>query len=257
MVEKESNNTNALAFLSQEDNDNSLIDRSYSNDHNKLKSDKRSKSGSGIFSTGTLWISQDTLVHDDYLNILNNLRNPDGVVKNLYSTFIEKKQKQCIDCYNLGTLHQNQIYQAIELLDEGIEVENKNFFAYYNFGCILKDKSEVELAIDYFKKFIELNKGLFLNYLAYYYLGYLLQNQNLDSEALECFYHTIEINKDFSFAHYDIGYLLQKQNNYQEAKIYYKKAMELDRTIMKYKYAYDKILELDEIQGNIVLYVKT
>ena len=110
--------------------------------------------------------------------------------------------------------------EILEELHENIpnSEEIKNFLikTLFEYGFYLSDdfNSRYEESTNYFKRIIEIDPK---NYRAYYNLGISYSNINLPEEALKAYEAALEIKPDYEYCYFNIGLIYESKNNLKKA----------------------------------------
>ena len=93
---------------------------------------------------------------------------------------------------------------------------------YYNLGILVYEQGNIDEAIKYFWKAIEIKPDL---YLAYYNLGNSYREKNELNLSLDCYKKAINLRKDFDDAHYNLGVVFEKKRELTKAIECYENAI--------------------------------
>jgi tetratricopeptide (TPR) repeat protein len=149
------------------------------------------------------------------------------VLKSLAAT----DPKESLYPYWLGRLDydSHQYDDAIRDFKLAIELNPQMFRAYDNLGLCYYYENQNDLAIENYKKAIQLDRGSahpspwpFLN------LGIILQFLNRFSEAEENFRQAIRLNPKFTQAHFQLGLVLEQMQRFDSSIEELRKASSLD-----------------------------
>ena len=110
---------------------------------------------------------------------------------------------------------------------QSIEVKESLLETLLNYGGYLNDDFTLgyEKAKDMFKRMIEIDPK---NYRAFYNLGIAYFNLSKIEEAKECYEEAIKLKPDYKHCLYNIGLICEKEGDFHEALKYYEKALEID-----------------------------
>ena len=143
-----------------------------------------------------------------------------------------------------------QINKAIAYYQKAIELNPNCHIYYHKLGNIFQQQGQVTNASIYYRQAISINSH---HSWSYHSLGEVLTKKNQLEEAVTCYQKAIAINPDFSWSHYNLGKILQKKNQLEEAKQCYYKAIELDP---QYYWAYYFLAEILTQQEQFQLAIK-
>jgi len=147
--------------------------------------------------------------------------------------------------------------EAIKHYSKAIELKADYARAYYNAGAIYVSKKELDKAMDYFKKFLELKPSYPNNVEACITIAFLYFFKYDNKSADEYLKKVIEYSPEKAEASYDIGDIYYDRiKNAEKAEEYFKLAIELKPdfadaysylgTISRDKYDYAKAIEYYE-----------
>jgi superkiller protein 3 len=134
-----------------------------------------------------------------------------------------------------------QLDDAIDCFQKAIVLDPKHAMAHNNLGFALKDKGQLDAAIACCQKAIALDPKLAV---AHNNLGVALKDKGQVDEAIACWKKAIELDPKNALAHYNLGSALRVKGQWDAAIACWKKAIELDP-----KYA-DAHLMLAEVLTN-------
>ena len=111
------------------------------------------------------------------------------------------------------------------------EVKSSLLDTLLSYGGYLNDEfvAEHEKAISCFEKMIEIEPR---NYRAFYNLGITHFNLGNLEKALESYNEALEIKPDYIYCYYYIGYLYENVGDLEKAIDFYDKALEIDRSFI-------------------------
>ena len=123
------------------------------------------------------------------------------------------------------------LFKSGKLNKAKIEIENyikkfpKSFVLFNILGAVCAGQDELEVAINYHKKSVEINPDYAEGYNN---LGIAFQKLGLFEEAVKNYKKTLKLKPDFSLAYNNLGVVLKSLNKLDEALLTSKKAIELD-----------------------------
>ncbi len=146
---------------------------------------------------------------EELLLLVSNLEESPSIFSRL--AYCQKKLKKIKDA---KTSYEN-----------AIATDPLAYSAYYNYGVLLQENNEYDLAIAKYNSAIKLNPSLAE---AYYNLGNICRDQN-DFESAKAYYlKCIEINPVFENALYNLGVIYEKLGHNNSAEKCYNSAIELN-----------------------------
>jgi len=101
----------------------------------------------------------------------------------------------------------------------------KSSFAHYNLGAIRAGRGELDEAVGYYRRSLELYPAYPK---AHYDLAIALSRQGKLEEALEQYHRTIELAPNHFKAHINLGTLLARQGKFPEAIDHYRQALKIE-----------------------------
>lgn len=165
--------------------------------------------------------------------------------------------------------------RATKILLDLLEKYSNSYYAHKMLAEIYEKQEKIEVAIDEYRRVIEINKG---DYKSYYNLSYLLNKydnkeeakiylkiitskkpemyeavsllgdilyeQENFKEALNVYLDALQYNMDNYDLYYNIGMIYTRLNDFQSAKEYYEKAAQLNSLLYHAKYDLGQILLL-------------
>ncbi|MHA1704033.1 MAG: tetratricopeptide repeat protein [Promethearchaeota archaeon] len=113
-----------------------------------------------------------------------------------------------------------------ESFPNSIEVKNLLIKTLFEYGFYLSDdfNSRYEESINHFKRIIEIDPK---NYRAYYNLGISYSNIDLPEEALKAYEAALEIKPDYEYCYFNIGLIYEAKNNLKKALEYHQSALKI------------------------------
>jgi FKBP-type peptidyl-prolyl cis-trans isomerase 2 len=118
-----------------------------------------------------------------------------------------------------------QIDEAISYYQKAIELNRNHSGAYYNLGVAFQEKRLVDQAVLFYEIAIGLNQE-FTD--AHHNLGVAFNEKGLFDEALICFQRVLQLKPDHAGAYYNLGNTLVAKGQFNEAMLCYKKAIEIN-----------------------------
>jgi tetratricopeptide (TPR) repeat protein len=141
------------------------------------------------------------------------------------------------------------------IFTHAIAVTHRNYVAHYNLACELQKKGYGALALDHYKKAVEIRP---------YYAdaavsaGCIIAEQQGDiNQAIEYFRKAVQAAPDSVRAHFNLGIALQKRGNLGEAVAHYRQVVRLDPEIAEAQYALGKSLFLEGNFSEAVIHIKS
>lgn len=138
--------------------------------------------------------------------------------------------------FTLQTVKRNSIWKNnYTLWIDTVKKSPDSFSANNNLGEVLLKKGQLDEAISYFRKTIQLNPTLDVAYLN---LGVSLYEKGILNEAIVCFQKAIQLNPNYPGAYNNLGNIFCAKEQFEEAIKYYQKAIQLNPY---YAYAYNNL----------------
>ena len=149
---------------------------------------------------------------------------------------LKKEIQIVIDAYKSGDL-----LKAETICKELLGKNPKIAFLYNLIGLIMSAKNQIESAIEYYKKGLEIdpNYAMIYNNLGLIYFN--KKNDKYINEAEECYLKSISINKNLPEPYTNLGSLYRSINKFDEAIASYKKALKINP---KFLYAHHNIANI-------------
>lgn len=132
---------------------------------------------------------------------------------------INKSIKSAFQHYHAGNIQQSK-----QICTQALKEAPDNGEIIYILGLVHAHLEEYDLAIQYFKRSIEINVTMADAYLA---LGAVSQKKLLFDEALDFYREALEIDPNFSEALENMGDIFRKTRRFDEAVSCYKKVLQL------------------------------
>ncbi len=150
--------------------------------------------------------------------------------------------------YGVILKQRNEIELAIKLYKMSIDLFPSSPDAYTNIGSILKEIGNLKEAEIYTRKAIELNPK---SAEAHNNLGAILERFGKLQEAEKCTRKAIEIDPSFAMAYSNLGGILNDLGNTKVAEINCRKAIELDPNLVDSRITLDNIAKKEVPQWHI------
>ena len=163
----------------------------------------------------------------DFNNLIKLIREKKNLeFEKKIKKFLNENKNSFILMNILGFYYKtnSRILDAENTFKKSIKIK-ENSDAYNNIGLIKAEKKEIDEAIFFFKKAININNKnpSYLNN-----LGNALAELKLLDEAKEKFNDAISLDKNFFQSYNNLGLIYKDQNNYDEAINFFKKAIQLN-----------------------------
>ena len=138
--------------------------------------------------------------------------------------------------YSLGyKFHtKGQIDEAIGYYQKTLQLNPAHALAFYNMGTALHGLNKSDEAILYYKKALHLNPNIAG---AYYNLGSIFQSKKQLDEAILCYKKALELNPRLADPYYNMGLAFQEQGRQPEAFDAYDKALLYNPSFMPARWA--------------------
>lgn len=142
--------------------------------------------------------------------------NDDGFVFGEFSATHPDKgeQVQILDNYGIGLADSGQTELAIEFFKRSIALDKNNVIGYRYLGLEYKKLNNYEEARKMFEKTIELNPEDKKNYAR---LGFVMEDLGRPQDALSAFRHIVSLDPKDSSAQHEVGTLLKDLGRKEEA----------------------------------------
>ena len=125
---------------------------------------------------------------------------------------------------NMGIILKDKgnLEEAIEAYNKALSIKPDFAEAYYNLGDALQEQGKLEVAIEAYHKALMIKPDLAKDYNN---MGNILKNQENLEEAIEAYNKALSIKPDFAEAYSNMGNALQEQGNLEEAMEAYAKSL--------------------------------
>jgi protein O-GlcNAc transferase len=150
---------------------------------------------------------------------------------------LQETDRNAADAYhNAGyDFHRKrQIDDAIIYYQKAIQLNPSHEQALYNLAAAFHEKNQIDKAIYYYQKALQLNSQ-FIG--AYYNLGTIFQGKKLFDEAIACYRKAIQLNPNLVDPYYNMGVVLQEQGKTIEALAAYDKALQINPSFTSARWA--------------------
>lgn len=131
-----------------------------------------------------------------------------------------------------------QYNDALAEYKKAIDLDDKNYRAYYDLGLAYREVKKYDLAISTFQKALEIAPKSFE---AHYDLGVVYQQTGKLDQALQEFQLAYKLNPGSTEIIYSMGQIYEQMNNIPEAKYQYKSALEFDPKFTKAQEALNRL----------------
>jgi tetratricopeptide (TPR) repeat protein len=119
----------------------------------------------------------------------------------------------------------NRLDEALKYIDNALQINSKNDFAWGDKGLILDKQGRIEESLASFSKAIEINPN---NAITWLNKGLTLLKNNRLKESIECFDKAIENRQDYAKAWYNKGRALSMLGEINVSQTCFDKARKLD-----------------------------
>lgn len=131
-----------------------------------------------------------------------------------------------------------QYNDALAEYKKAIDLDDKNYRAYYDLGLAYRQVEKYDLAISSLQKALEIAPKSFE---AHYDLGLVYQHNGKLEQALQELQLAYKLNPGSTEIIYSMGQVYEKMNNIAEAKYQYQSALEFDPKFTKAKEALSRL----------------
>ncbi|MHB1654013.1 MAG: tetratricopeptide repeat protein [Desulfitobacteriaceae bacterium] len=131
-----------------------------------------------------------------------------------------------------------QYNDALAEYKKAIDLDDKNYRAYYDLGLAYRQVEKYDLAISSLQKALEIAPKSFE---AHYDLGLAYQHNGKFEQALQEFQLAYKLNPGSTEIIYSIGQVYEKMGKIDEAKYQYQSALEFDPKFTKAKEALSRL----------------
>jgi tetratricopeptide (TPR) repeat protein len=135
-----------------------------------------------------------------------------------------------------------QIKTLYQKMKNSPEIKNTFIDILFAYGFYLSEDlvMQYQKAADCFQKIIELDPR---NYRAYYNLGITYYDMDMPEKALEMYRKAIQLKSDNKFVHYNMGLVFEETGRFQKALKAYNRALKIDKHFIYARQA-KRILEM-------------
>lgn len=131
-----------------------------------------------------------------------------------------------------------QYNDALAEYKKAIDLDDKNYRAYYDLGLAYRQVEKYDLAISSLQKALEIAPKSFE---AHYDLGLVYQHNGKFEQALQELQLAYKLNPGSTEIIYSLGQVYEKMNNIAEAKYQYQSALEFDPKFTKAQEALSRL----------------
>ena len=169
---------------------------------------------------------------DDSSSLLDRERNSVDVASKITSVALPEKSLIPIEqILKLSHEHfvKNQLPDALDNYQKSIAIlEAKLAESYFYMGSIYLKSNHIDLAIEFYKKSIDLNPNLADSY---FYLGNLYRIKN-EIDLAKCTYQKcLEINPELADAHFYLGSIYFSENKLDQAENHYNMCLKINSNL--------------------------
>lgn len=143
----------------------------------------------------------------------------------IYKQIIEEdpENTSALNLFGILLFQHKRYDEAISYVEKAVEIKPLPYF-YINLGNINVGKGDIDKAMDFYEKAIDLNEEE-EDADPWFGLGVCYKNKKELDKAIECYEKAISINPSFYSAHVNIGNIFKQKNDLDKAIEYYKKAI--------------------------------